>query len=217
VKYRCSTQYRSTTGWVRSSTLLCKPSPTGARHDVAMQTDLGTAPAAPHNGDVLDKWKDWGSSDREPPQPRKRTTARRHESLSDVRPELSTALVFRSKKSSRQSRRPRQALRRDRGSCRHSLRTVTCITPLSQLLISIVFGRGPDPIEARLNVADISEPLEQRQSRGDRAARLARLRRVGKTFSLISIRCGERWERALHGAASGCEAVIFLMSANWLG
>ncbi len=28
---------------------------------------------------------------------------------------------------------------------------------------------------------------------------------------------GERWERALHAAANRCEAVIFLVSANWLG
>jgi hypothetical protein len=31
------------------------------------------------------------------------------------------------------------------------------------------------------------------------------------------IAAGERWERALHDAASRCEAVIFLVSANWLG
>jgi len=30
------------------------------------------------------------------------------------------------------------------------------------------------------------------------------------------IAAGERWERALHQAASRCEAVIFLVSANWL-
>lgn len=30
------------------------------------------------------------------------------------------------------------------------------------------------------------------------------------------IAAGERWERALHAAASRCEAVIFLVSANWL-
>ena len=30
------------------------------------------------------------------------------------------------------------------------------------------------------------------------------------------IAAGERWERALHDAASRCEAVIFLVSANWL-
>ena len=27
---------------------------------------------------------------------------------------------------------------------------------------------------------------------------------------------GERWERALHAAANRCEAVIFLVSGNWL-
>jgi signal transduction histidine kinase len=31
------------------------------------------------------------------------------------------------------------------------------------------------------------------------------------------IAAGQRWERALHDAASRCEAVIFLVSANWLG
>ena len=31
------------------------------------------------------------------------------------------------------------------------------------------------------------------------------------------IAAGERWERALHDAANRCEAVIFLVSANWLG
>ena len=31
------------------------------------------------------------------------------------------------------------------------------------------------------------------------------------------IAAGERWKRALHEAASRCEAVIFLISANWLG
>ena len=30
------------------------------------------------------------------------------------------------------------------------------------------------------------------------------------------IAAGERWERALHEAANRCEAVIFLVSANWL-
>jgi hypothetical protein len=30
------------------------------------------------------------------------------------------------------------------------------------------------------------------------------------------IAAGERWERALHEAANRCEAVIFLISANWL-
>jgi formylglycine-generating enzyme required for sulfatase activity len=30
------------------------------------------------------------------------------------------------------------------------------------------------------------------------------------------IAAGERWERALHKAASRCEAVVFLVSANWL-
>jgi WD40 repeat protein len=30
------------------------------------------------------------------------------------------------------------------------------------------------------------------------------------------IAAGERWERALHAAASRCEAVIFLVSSNWL-
>ena len=30
------------------------------------------------------------------------------------------------------------------------------------------------------------------------------------------IAAGERWERALHAAANRCEAVIFLVSANWL-
>src|SRR5271166_7169544 len=30
------------------------------------------------------------------------------------------------------------------------------------------------------------------------------------------IAAGERWERALHTAANRCEAVIFLMSENWL-
>src|SRR5580698_9437964 len=30
------------------------------------------------------------------------------------------------------------------------------------------------------------------------------------------IAAGQRWERALHDAASRCEAVIFLVSANWL-
>ena len=30
------------------------------------------------------------------------------------------------------------------------------------------------------------------------------------------IAAGERWERALHAAASRCEAVIFLVSGNWL-
>ena len=30
------------------------------------------------------------------------------------------------------------------------------------------------------------------------------------------IAAGERWERALHEAATRCEAVIFLVSANWL-
>ena len=30
------------------------------------------------------------------------------------------------------------------------------------------------------------------------------------------IAAGERWERALHAAAKRCEAVIFLISANWL-
>ncbi len=30
------------------------------------------------------------------------------------------------------------------------------------------------------------------------------------------IAAGERWERALHSAANRCEAVIFLVSANWL-
>jgi TIR domain len=30
------------------------------------------------------------------------------------------------------------------------------------------------------------------------------------------IAAGERWERALHAAASSCEAVIFLVSGNWL-
>src|ERR1700677_3611208 len=29
------------------------------------------------------------------------------------------------------------------------------------------------------------------------------------------IAAGERWERALHAAATRCEAVLFLMSANW--
>ena len=28
---------------------------------------------------------------------------------------------------------------------------------------------------------------------------------------------GERWERALHENVNRCEAVIFLVSANWLG
>lgn len=31
------------------------------------------------------------------------------------------------------------------------------------------------------------------------------------------IAAGQRWERALHEAASRCEAVVFLVSANWLG
>jgi hypothetical protein len=31
------------------------------------------------------------------------------------------------------------------------------------------------------------------------------------------IAAGQRWERALHDAASRCEAVIFLVSGNWLG
>jgi hypothetical protein len=31
------------------------------------------------------------------------------------------------------------------------------------------------------------------------------------------IAAGQRWERALHDAASRCEAVIFLVSAHWLG
>jgi WD40 repeat protein len=31
------------------------------------------------------------------------------------------------------------------------------------------------------------------------------------------IAAGQRWERALHDAARQCEAVIFLVSANWLG
>src|SRR5580658_3554835 len=31
------------------------------------------------------------------------------------------------------------------------------------------------------------------------------------------IAAGERWERALHEQANRCEAVIFLVSANWLG
>ncbi len=31
------------------------------------------------------------------------------------------------------------------------------------------------------------------------------------------IAAGERWERALHAAAKRCEAVIFLISGNWLG
>ena len=31
------------------------------------------------------------------------------------------------------------------------------------------------------------------------------------------IAAGQRWERALHDAASRCEAVIFLVSTNWLG
>jgi hypothetical protein len=31
------------------------------------------------------------------------------------------------------------------------------------------------------------------------------------------IAAGERWERALHAAATRCEAVVFLLSANWLG
>jgi hypothetical protein len=30
------------------------------------------------------------------------------------------------------------------------------------------------------------------------------------------IAAGERWERKLHEAANRCEAVIFLVSANWL-
>ena len=30
------------------------------------------------------------------------------------------------------------------------------------------------------------------------------------------IAAGERWERALHEAANRCEAVVFLVSANWL-
>src|SRR5208282_3882878 len=30
------------------------------------------------------------------------------------------------------------------------------------------------------------------------------------------ITAGERWERALHAASDRCEAVIFLVSANWL-
>jgi TIR domain-containing protein len=30
------------------------------------------------------------------------------------------------------------------------------------------------------------------------------------------IASGERWERALHEQANRCEAVIFLVSANWL-
>ena len=30
------------------------------------------------------------------------------------------------------------------------------------------------------------------------------------------IAAGERWERALHEATNRCEAVIFLVSANWL-
>jgi hypothetical protein len=30
------------------------------------------------------------------------------------------------------------------------------------------------------------------------------------------IAAGERWERALHAAAQRCEAVIFLVSRNWL-
>ena len=30
------------------------------------------------------------------------------------------------------------------------------------------------------------------------------------------IAAGERWERALHEQANRCEAVIFLVSANWL-
>lgn len=30
------------------------------------------------------------------------------------------------------------------------------------------------------------------------------------------IAAGERWERALHEAATRCEAVIFLVSGNWL-
>ena len=30
------------------------------------------------------------------------------------------------------------------------------------------------------------------------------------------IAAGERWERALHAAANRCEAVIFLVSENWL-
>ena len=30
------------------------------------------------------------------------------------------------------------------------------------------------------------------------------------------IAAGERWERALHAAANRCEAVIFLVSGNWL-
>lgn len=33
----------------------------------------------------------------------------------------------------------------------------------------------------------------------------------------VGIAPGERWERALHEAASRCEAVIFLISKNWLG
>jgi tetratricopeptide (TPR) repeat protein len=31
------------------------------------------------------------------------------------------------------------------------------------------------------------------------------------------IAAGERWERALHAAATRCEAVLFLISTNWLG
>jgi hypothetical protein len=31
------------------------------------------------------------------------------------------------------------------------------------------------------------------------------------------IAAGQRWERALHDAASRCEAIIFLVSADWLG
>jgi hypothetical protein len=30
------------------------------------------------------------------------------------------------------------------------------------------------------------------------------------------VAAGERWERALHEAATRCEAVIFLVSAHWL-
>jgi TIR domain len=30
------------------------------------------------------------------------------------------------------------------------------------------------------------------------------------------IAAGERWERALHAAATRCQAVVFLVSRNWL-
>src|ERR1700734_3307062 len=56
--------------------------------------------------------------------------------------------------------------------------TVIHITPSFVKIadIYLIWADGPDPIEGPLNVANISEPFEQRQFRGDRAARLARLR-----------------------------------------